>query len=115
MKESYRRYYEKNRDAILQRMRDRYVTEKAKRDGEIANEPELVEVEREKMRAKYQKRVSNKTRRLIEGWLADSRTSDTFKAFLQTCLKDDKYKSFTPKTLEQLYAVGSPVSALISV
>jgi len=114
MKESYRRYYEKNRETIIARQRERYIEWKAKRDEELAKDPKLWDVEREKAREKYHKRVASKVKKLIDGWLADSRTSDTFKAFLQTTLKDDKYKTFTPKTMEQLYAVASPVSALIS-
>jgi len=115
MKDSYRRYYETNRVAILHRMRERYVAWKIKRDAELEKDPSLWEAEREKATDKYHRRVAKRTKQLIDGWLADSNTSETFKAFLQSCLKDDKDKTFTPRTLEQLYAVGGPVSALIAV
>lgn len=112
MKDSYRRYYEKNRDEILVRMRERYVTWKAKRDEDLAKDPSLWDVEREKAREKYHNRQAKITKTLIDGYLADSSTPDTLKAFLRTCLKDDKYKTFSPKAMKQIYAVGVPVSAL---
>lgn len=114
MKDSYRRYYEKNRDEILVRMRDRYVSWKAKRDEDLANDPSLLEGEREAARAKYHSQQARKTKRLIDGYLADTTTPDTLKAFLQNCLKDDKYKSFTPKAMERIYAVGIPASPLVT-
>ncbi len=114
MKGAYKRYYEKNREAITARMRERYAEKKAAAEA-IEKTEEQIEESREKMREKYYSRVANKTRRLLEGWVADEGFAEPFKVFIRDfCLKDDKFKTFTPKVVETLYAVGSPVSALIS-
>jgi hypothetical protein len=113
MKGAYKRYYEKNREKITARMRELYAEKKAAEEVREKTEEEL-EVAREKMREKYYSRTYNKTRKILEGWLADTSFAEPFKVFIREyCLKDDKFKTFTPKVVETLYAVGSPVSALI--
>lgn len=114
MNPSMKRYYEKNREAITARMRERYAEKKAAEESTELT-PEEMAKWREAMREKYHNGVANKTRRQIEIWVEDDRFEEGFKVFLRDyCLKDEKYKCFTPKMMEMLYAVGSPVSALIA-
>jgi hypothetical protein len=85
-KEAQRRYYEKNRERLLRQMRER-ARDKADTDAiERADNPVLQNEYRVKLMEKYYKGQNNKKLRQIEGWLKDEGLSDTFKAFLRTCV-----------------------------
>jgi hypothetical protein len=100
---AYSRYYEKNRAALLERMRERDALRREIKRELLATNPELLEEERERMRAKYHKRVASQVKRQIDDWMADKDVTECFKAFLRDCcLKDEKYKMLTLKTLRQL-------------
>jgi hypothetical protein len=113
---AYSRYYEKNRDVLLERMRERDAHRREAKRELLATNPELVDGEREKMRQKYYRRVASQVKKQIDEWLADKATTEAFKTFLrECCLKDDKYKNLTLKTVRQLKDLpiaSSPVDSL---
>jgi len=113
---AYSRYYEKNREALLERMRTRDAQRREAIRQLTASSPEALEAEREKMRIKYHKRIASQVKRQIDEWLASKDITESFKTFLRDCcVKDDKYKSLTLKTLRQmkdLHIASDPVDSL---
>ena len=100
---AYRRYYAKHRDELCQRMRERDAKRREELKTHLAQHPEDVAKEREKMREKYHRRINKKVKTQINLWLADKHISDSFKDFLRkNVLAADAYKSLTPKTLNAL-------------
>ena len=97
--DAQRRYYEKNREAIMSRMRERDAERRAERAQYLAEHPEEVELEREKMRGKYHNGLANKCRRQMEAWIANPDVKEEAKAFFRLLLADDKYKTMKPKAL----------------
>jgi hypothetical protein len=113
---AYSRYYEKNRDVLLERMRQRDAERRATKRELLDSNPDLLEEEREKMRQKYYRRVSTQVKKQIDEWLLDKTITDTFKTFLRDCcIKDDKYKTLTLKTLRQLKELPIASSAVDSL
>jgi len=94
-----RRYYEKNREALMAKMRERDAERRAERAQYLAEHPEEVELEREKMRGKYHNGLANKCRRQMEAWIADPDVKEEAKAFFRLLIADDKYKTMKPKAL----------------
>lgn len=97
--EAYKRYYEKNREVLLMRMRERDTQRRADRAQYLLEHPEEIDLEREKMRGKYHNWTGNKCKRQMEAWIADPQVKDEVKAFFRMLLADEKYKSMKPKAL----------------
>jgi AcrR family transcriptional regulator len=107
---SQQRYYEKNKEELKARMRERDAIKREQLRQYLAANPADVEVVREKMREKYYKTASNKVKREIMLIINSTNTSDAGKAFLRECLIDKKYTAFTPKMIESIkvmYAVNA--------
>jgi hypothetical protein len=94
-----RRYYEKNREVLLAKMRERDADRRADRAQYLLEHPEEVELERERMRDKYHNWTANKCKRQMEAWIADPQVKDEIKAFFRLLIADDKYKTMKPKAL----------------
>lgn len=113
---AYSTYYAKNRELLLERMRERDAERREAIRAAVAANPDLAEAEREKHRAKYHRRICSQVKKQIDEWLASKTTTESFKAFLRDCcLKDDKYKALTLKTLRQmadLHIASSPLDSL---
>jgi hypothetical protein len=97
--DAYRRYYEKNRDALTAKMRERDAQRRADRAQHLLEHPEEVDLEREKMRGKYHNWTANKCKRQMEVWIADPEVKEEAKAFFRLLIADDKYKTMKPKAL----------------
>lgn len=94
--EAYRRYYEKNREEIKAKMRERDAIRREERRKYLEENPEEIGLEREKMRGKYHNCVHNKLRRKIEE--AKKARPDMTPIF-DCYLKDDLYKTMPPRFL----------------
>ena len=99
MADSARRYYEKNRDSIMEQMRARDTERREQRRKYLEEHPEERDLEREKMRGKYHNWTANKCKRQMEAWIADETVPDAAKSLFRHLLTDDKYKSLKPKAL----------------
>jgi hypothetical protein len=100
---TYKRYYDKHRTELLEKMRVRDAKRREARAAYLAAHPEAVEAEREKMRDKYKRRIARQVLAQINEWLADKHVAETFKTFLRAnVLANDAYKKLTPKTVNAL-------------
>jgi hypothetical protein len=111
---SYQRYYEKNKEDLKAKMRERDAERREILRRHLAENPEEVGLEREKMRDKYYNNIGNKMRREIESMIKSNSVSDVGRAFLTECLVDDKYKAFTPKMIDAfkiIYAFIPPIQS----
>lgn len=97
--DAQRRYYEKNREALTAKMRERDAERRAERAKYLEEHPEEIDLEREKMRGKYHNWTANKCKRQMEMWIADPEVKEEAKAFFRLLLADDKYKGLKPKAL----------------
>lgn len=100
---AYKRYYDKHRVELCEKMRVRDAKRREERRAYLAANPEAVEAERAAMREKYKRRIARQVLAQINVWLADKHVTDTFKTFLRmNVLANDAYKKLTPKTLNAL-------------
>jgi hypothetical protein len=100
---AYKRYYDKHRVELCEKMRVRDAKRREERRAYLAAHPEAVEAERAAMRDKYKRRIARQVLSQINVWLADKHVTDTFKTFLRmNVLANDAYKKLTPKTLNAL-------------
>jgi len=97
--DAQRRYYEKNREALMVKMREKDAQRRAARAQYLSEHPEEVDLERERMRGKYHNGLANKCRRQMEAWIADPEVKEEAKAFFRLLIADDKYKTMKPKGL----------------
>lgn len=117
MKPSYQRYYEKNKEALKEKMRVRDTERREVMREYLEANPDAVDLEREKMRGKYYNNVANKIRRKITELMLSPTTSEVGRAFLGECLVDEKYKAFTPKMVEafKLLYASQPVEQTLLI
>ena len=104
---SYQRYYEKNREEIKAKMRERYALRQQQLQEYLKENPEAVELVREQMRNKYHKRINNQMRYDITQLCQSLQITEAGRAFFHECLRNDKYIGFTPKminTFREMYA-----------
>ena len=102
--QAYKRYYEKNREQILSRMKERNAERRRAVKEEAFKTPDGVEAWREENRERYYRSVESKTTKQLNVWMNDPDICDTFKKFLKECLWAHKGK-LTPgfvATLGQL-------------
>ena len=97
--DAYKRYYEKNREILTAKMRERDAKRRAERAKFIEEHPEEIELEREKMRGKYHNWTANKCKKQMDTWIADPNVKEEVKAFFRLLLVDDKFKALKPKAL----------------
>ena len=100
--ETQKRYYERNREALTAKMRERDSERRAVRAQYLADHPDEVGLEREKMRGKYHNWTANKCKRQMEVWIADPKVQEEAKTFFRLLIADDKYKCMKPKALLQM-------------
>ena len=116
-RDAQRRYYAKIRDARMAQMRERNAKAKADRLQWLAEHPEGWEEIRAKAVEKYYKGVVRRNRDKIDGWLADPRISETFKAFLRTNVVPVADKGLPKKFLDMCWdhlAIASAVNPSIN-
>jgi hypothetical protein len=100
--DAQKRYYEKNREALTIKMRERDAQRRAERTTYLLEHPDEVDLEREKMRGKYHNWTANKCKRQMEIWIGDPDVAEEAKAFFRLLLSDEKYKGLKPKALLQM-------------
>ena len=101
MKEgAFSRYYEKNKEVLKAKMRRRDAERRQKIKEQLADNPEMVESEREKMRVKYHTGVDRKIKKTLDEWRRSDNINEHFKNFIDNCLlKDDGYKGMTLRNI----------------
>jgi hypothetical protein len=97
-------YYEKHKEALKERMRQRDAERRDALRQHLAENPEDIVKVRQKMRDKYHTNVANKIRKAMEVVIADPTTDDFLRAFFRGTIDNDKYHTLTPKIVEQLCA-----------
>jgi hypothetical protein len=102
MNKAYRKYYETHRDEILAKMRERDAKRRDEARKYLAEHPEAVDLNREKMRGKYHNWLANKCKNQIEEWLALPDLKAEIRPYLQIVIKEEKYKMMKPKTLRDM-------------
>ncbi len=84
------RYYERNRDKRLEQMREYARNRNTELRAQAECNPVTAQELRAMMAEKYSKWVANKTRRQIDGWLANPAYTATFKEFVRSCVEPMK-------------------------
>jgi hypothetical protein len=101
--DAYRRYYEKNREAIVGRMRELSARVREERRQYLAEHPEEMEAQREKYREKYYNCNANKNRRQLEEWIDLPEVKEEAKAFFRLMIAEEGYRTLTRNALKQIY------------
>jgi hypothetical protein len=89
---AYQRYYQKNREQILAKMRERDAARRAAVRAAAAQSAEVREEVREEMREKYHRNVESKITKQLKIWLDDPLISDTFKQFIKQSVWEHKHR-----------------------
>lgn len=97
------RYYAAHKEAILARMKERYLERKEEKAEELRQHPELIE--RDAGRKRRSKARTDVKRRLtvIDEWLKNPSLTAVSKAFIEErLLKDGRYKLLKPSSFMAL-------------
>ena len=100
-------YYEKHKDELKAKMREREAERRAKVKEAVKADPSVAEKEREKMRVKYHKQTESKVKRMLTACLDDMTLSATFKRFAQELLANENYKILTPASINLMKEVST--------
>ena len=100
-------YYEKHKDELKAKMREREAERRAKVKEAVKTDPTIAEKEREKMRVKYHKQTESKVKRMLMACLDDMTLSATFKRFVQELLANENYKILTPASINLMKEVST--------
>jgi hypothetical protein len=99
--DAQRRYYEKNRETLCARMRERAAMRRQKEREAAATSPDAAEAWRTENRERYYSTVESRITRQINVWLTDPTICDSFKQFLRQCVWEHRGK-LTPKFVRVL-------------
>ena len=97
----YKCWYEKNREAVRAKQRERDAVRLAERRTFLAEHPELIDDERRKYRQKYHRVRQNKMKRLMEELVAKLEDEEA-KQLIQNMIDNDAYVAFTPSMFQRL-------------
>jgi ATP-dependent exoDNAse (exonuclease V) beta subunit len=100
-------YYEKHKDELKAKMREREAERRAKVKEAVKADPSVAEKEREKMRVKYHKQTESKVKRMLTACLDDMTLSATFKRFVQELIANENYKILTPASIKLMKEVST--------
>ena len=89
---AYKEYYQRNREVIIGKMRERNKALREEKKREALKSPEALEAWREDNREKYYRARESKITNQLKTWLDDRCVSETFKKFLKECLWEHKGK-----------------------
>lgn len=89
---SYKEYYNRNREDITAKMRERNKIARDEKKREALKSQEGLDAWREENREKYYRARESKITAQLKIWLDDECISDTFKKFLKECLWEHKGK-----------------------
>ena len=87
---AYQRYYAKNREQILARMRERAATKREERRQAARQSAEALNDYRECLRDKYHRGIESKTTKQLKLWMDDPGIAKEFKQFLKACVWEHK-------------------------
>ena len=87
---SYKAYYNRNREDITAKMRERNKIARDEKKREALKSQEGLDAWREENREKYYRARESKITAQLKIWLEDEYISDTFKKFLKECLWEHK-------------------------
>ncbi|NBU34248.1 hypothetical protein EBS40_06490 [bacterium] len=95
--DAYKRYYQRNRDTLLARMRERYDPE-AKADYYKANAHHYREV----MKECYKRNKEARNKKLIEGAIEAEGATPTKVAYLREVLDSNKWKDMGLRSIQSI-------------
>jgi hypothetical protein len=98
-------YYERNRDEIKERMRERYYKKQHDLHEAMKDDEELREKVRASYRKKYYRRSAAIAKEQIKHWLESEEVKEEVKTFLKGILASDAHTILTPKLLNTLDAL----------
>lgn len=115
---SWKAYYERNKDEIKARMRERDAAKREALRAAAATDAQVVEDLRQAWRAKYARRTHRSIKAQIDEWLADPDVKEEMKAFLRECaLPGEAYVEFGPQTMRALRGLAivrlNPVAEMV--
>lgn len=99
---SQNRYYEKNREAILAKMKERNQKYAAERKEFLRQNPDEVETERQLYKDKYYRHQASKAKKQIEAWIKSDKVSAETKDWLRAMLKHKYYLAMKPSVFRDL-------------
>jgi len=92
MSKAYKEYYQRNRDEICAKMRERNKTRREEMRAEAFQTQQGAEAWREEQRERYYRGVESQITKQLKVWLEDPDICQQFKAFLRVCLWEHKGK-----------------------
>jgi hypothetical protein len=99
------KYYLAHREEILKKMRERSAKQREARRVMYEENPQLEDKDRCRWRTYYHQRMANKNKEAVESILAVAK--EEFKDRIETILKEDKYKNYTPAEINALRSLAT--------
>ena len=100
---AYSKYYDANREKLIADMRERDAERREAKRKHLAEHPEDVEAERQRMRDKYHKHKAKVIRTMLEQLVENPITNANTKVFIkESLLKNDVYTAFSVKAVKKM-------------
>jgi len=103
---SYKKYYEEHKDELKAKMRQRDAERRQKVKEQIAEDPAVLEQERERMRAKYHTNINNKVKRILTEMSQSPNIAEPVKTICRNFLENNTFAGLTVKWCEDLKKVS---------
>ena len=103
---SYKKYYEEHKDELKAKMRQRDAERRQKVKEQIAEDPSVLEQERQRMRAKYHTNINNKVKRILTEMSQSPNISEPVKIICSNFLANNTFAGLTVKWCEDLKKVS---------
>jgi hypothetical protein len=100
---AYSKYYDANREKLIADMRERDAERREAKRKHLAEHPEDVEAERQRMRDKYHKHKAKVIKTMLEQLVENPITNANTKTFIkESLLKNDVYTAFSVKAVKKM-------------
>jgi len=103
---SYKKYYEEHKDELKAKMRQRDAERRQRVKEQIAEDPAVLEQERERMRAKYHTNINNKVKRILTEMSQSPNIAEPVKTICRNFLENNTFAGLTVKWCEDLKKVS---------
>ena len=103
---SYKKYYEEHKDELKAKMRQRDAERRQKVKEQIAEDPAVLEQERERMRAKYHTNINNKVKKILTEMSQSPNISEPVKTICRNFVVNNTFAGLTVKWCEDLKKVS---------
>lgn len=103
---SYKKYYEEHKDELKAKMRQRDAERRQRVKEQIAEDPAVLERERERMRAKYHTNINNKVKKILTEMSQSPNIAEPVKTICSNFLANNTFAGLTVKWCEDLKKVS---------